>query len=809
MGYTIGTLTRLPLGWQGESNSRPIDIDVSDWLVTWPDAAINMLVQRPGEEEFYPANSTIRGGHLLWTPTRADVEIAGSGKLQIILTDDNDVELRSRVVETLIGHSLSGTVGEAPEPAEGWVADVMQAAHFAQEAVDKMPYVGEGGNWMLWHAGSGTFMDSGVPATGPKGDDGSMITNVYEKQKPIFAGQGGKRTYVIDVDGSPAYTIELYDGQRGIQGVQGEQGLQGETGPQGEKGDRGVGIASAKQSVISNADGGINVVTITLEDGTASNVRIRNGSKGATGATGPQGPQGLQGLRGDPGIQGPAGVQGPKGDRGSMITNVYEVEKPLYNGQGGRRKYVVAVDGSPTYTIELYDGQQGIQGVPGPQGPQGLPGGGVFIVKLTSKGSAGWEASHTPAEIKAAYDAGSACFAIFADADVAWNHLNGSNPITSLMTASETEAVFEGLKEYRGNYREYLGIWGSRIKVHADKTAEATGVTPVQTPNPYALKLTGAVNATYDGSSAVTVEIPQGGSGGGSVSKVVTILSATTLTQQEGAEDMYYMTTPFDNPPAGGMLCTVTYNGVDYKCPAYEFIGDSAGNVAVALGNFAMLGEEGGNADAPFVMMCVPDGDEGAYAIMMVTDSPSGVTVSITAKVVDEDIRAYVDNKVGDALSAIPEPEADVLTVTADIYNLEVSNMSHTYAEIVEAIKAGKAVQMVVYQGEDVASYALPLIMWQDSSSAQYAMFQRIFVTGESTGGENVTLTVTINGKTGQATAEYMELPYMTRTQVVELINEMTGGGGSDATTDVFYTADGEVFTTLDGAVMHVRKGEA
>jgi len=125
MGYTIGTLTRLPLGWQGESNSRPIDIDVSEWLVTWPGAAINTLVQRPGEEVYYPANSRIVSGHLLWTPTRADVEIAGSGKLQIILTDDNDVELRSRVVETLIGHSLSGTVGEAPEPVLGWVQEVL------------------------------------------------------------------------------------------------------------------------------------------------------------------------------------------------------------------------------------------------------------------------------------------------------------------------------------------------------------------------------------------------------------------------------------------------------------------------------------------------------------------------------------------------------------------------------------------------------------------------------------------------------------------------------------------------------------
>lgn len=772
MGYTIGTLTRLPLGWQGESNSRPIDIDVSDWLVTWPDAAINMLVQRPGEEEFYTANSTIRGGHLLWTPTRADVEIAGSGKLQIILTDDNDVELRSRVVETLIGNSLSGTVGEAPEPAEGWVADVMQAAHFAQEAVDKMPYVGEGGNWMLWHAESGAFRDSGVPATGPKGDDGSMITNVYEKQKPLFNGTGGKRTYVIDVDGSPAYTIELYDGQKGVQGDVGPVGPVGPRGETGLRGEKGVGIASAKQSVISNADGGINVVTITLEDGTASNVSIRNGSKGLTGATGPQGPQGVQGLRGDPGIQGPAGVQGPKGDRGSMITNVYEVEKPLYNGQGGRRKYVVAVDGSPTYTIELYDGQQGIQGVPGPAGPQGIPGEGVFITRISSPQSNVVVASHSPAEIREAYETGYACFATFDGMETHWDHANGAHPIMALTSATETSAVFQGVRNYTGNIADMRGLWVSVATVSSDKSATVGGYNPAETPNPYALKFTGAVNATYDGSSTVTVEIPQGGSGE-SAPKEVTILSATTLTLADPDAGTYVLLSPFETKPEGGMLCTVTYNGTDYQCPAVEL--DKGQGVVVALGNNALVGQEGGNAEAPFVLMCAPDGTEGMYAMMMVTDSPSGVTVSITAKVVDEAIRTYVDGKVSDALSAIPEPTPDVLTVTATMQDLNVTNVSHTYAEIAEAIKAGKAVQMVVNQGEDVMSYALPLVMWQDSSSAQYARFQRIFVTGESTGGENVALTVTVNGKTGQTTAEYMELPYMTRAQVAELINEMTG----------------------------------
>lgn len=699
MGYTIGTLTRLPLGWQGESNSRPIDIDVSDWLITWPGAAINMLVQRPGEEEYYPANSKILSGHLMWTPTRSDVEIAGSGKLQIILTDDSDVELRSRVVETLIGHSLSGTVGEAPEPAEGWVADVMQAVHFAQEAVDKMPYVGENGNWMMWDAVSGAFQDSGVPATGPKGDDGSMITNVYVREKPLFNGQGGMRRYVIDVDGKPAYTFEVYDGQKGVQGDVGPEGPQGIQGPQGPRGEAGpVGP---------------------------------EGPQGAQGPRGLIGPQGVKGDTGATGATGKTGPQGPKGDRGL----------------------------------------QGVQGEPGPAGPAGD---GVFVVRISSPESNVVVSSHTPAEIKAAYDAGKIVYATMEDMEHFWNHDNGVAPVMTLTSVSSTEAVFQGIKRYMGNIAASRGLWVGIIRVAQDKSATVGGYNPTETPNPFALKLTGAVEATYDGSSAVTVEIPQGG--GGSTSKEVTILSATTLTVEDADAGTYVLLSPFENKPAGGMLCTVTYNGVEYKCPAGTF--DKGQGAVVAMGNFSLIGEEGGNADAPFVLMCAPDGTEGMYAMMMVTDAPSSVTVSITAKVVDEAITAYVDNKVDELRKEIPEtPEqtTDVLTVTADMSNLEVSNVSHTYAEIVEAIKAGKMVQMIVNQGEGIASYAVPLVMWQESEQAKYLKFQRTLHMGTGIDYENTIVTITYNGGAGGVTAEAMAMPYMTRAQVVDLINEMMG----------------------------------
>jgi hypothetical protein len=240
---------------------------------------------------------------------------------------------------------------------------------------------------------------------------------------------------------------------------------------------------------------------------------------------------------------------------------------------------------------------------------------------------------------------------------------------------------------------------------------------------------------------------------------------------------------PFETKPEGDMLCTVTYNGTDYQCPAEVF--DKGQGAVVAMGNFALIGQEGGNAEAPFVLMCATDGTEGMYAMMMVTDSPSGVTVSITAKVVDEAIRAYVDGKVSDALSAIPEPTPDVLTVTANMHNLNVTDVSHTYDEIAEALGAGKAVQMMVRQNGGL-TLLLPLLTWNEDGKV--LTFQLVLVAEET-----AAVSITYNGKTGNLTAAYQVLG--------------SGGGATPAGADVFYTADGSVFHTVDDAVLHVRKG--
>lgn len=73
-----------------------------------------------------------------------------------------------------------------------------------------------------------------------------------------------------------------------------------------------TGVESIVQTTTSHDDGGTNIVTCTLTDGTETEFEIRNGNKGSTGETGPQGPQ------------GPTGPQGPKGD--GLISQVTDAD---------------------------------------------------------------------------------------------------------------------------------------------------------------------------------------------------------------------------------------------------------------------------------------------------------------------------------------------------------------------------------------------------------------------------------------------------------------------------------------------------
>ena len=63
-----------------------------------------------------------------------------------------------------------------------------------------------------------------------------------------------------------------------------------------QEGPAGVGIQSIEQTVSSNVDGGANIVTVTMTDGSKATFSVKNGNKGNDGAAGAAGKTPVKGT---------------------------------------------------------------------------------------------------------------------------------------------------------------------------------------------------------------------------------------------------------------------------------------------------------------------------------------------------------------------------------------------------------------------------------------------------------------------------------------------------------------------------------
>ena len=111
---------------------------------------------------------------------------------------------------------------------------------------------------------------SSANLVGPKGDDGSDGMNGVSVTKV-------EQTTTSSADGGTnVITVTLSDGNTFSFNI--KNGSRGGVGP------GGVGITSIKQTTTSNADDGTNVITATLSNGQTSTFNIKNGSMGSKGS---------------------------------------------------------------------------------------------------------------------------------------------------------------------------------------------------------------------------------------------------------------------------------------------------------------------------------------------------------------------------------------------------------------------------------------------------------------------------------------------------------------------------------------------
>lgn len=94
----------------------------------------------------------------------------------------------------------------------------------------------------------------------------------------------------------------------------------------------------------------------------------------------------------------------------------------------------------------------------------------------------------------------------------------------------------------------------------------------------------------------------------------------------------FAVVTPFSKPLELGMNCTVTYNGVEYKCPTQEMYIDPDDPPMIAVGDAgAMTG--GDSTGEPFLLVQAPEGGgQGIYALVVPLDGAESVTIKIVGE---------------------------------------------------------------------------------------------------------------------------------------------------------------------------------
>ena len=110
-------------------------------------------------------------------------------------------------------------------------------------------------------------------SNGADGKDGANGTSVTVKSVSESTADGGSNVVTF----SDGKTLTVKNGSKGSSGTNGTNGT------------NGVSVSSVTQTTTSSADGGSNVVTVTLSNGTTSTFTVKNGSKGSTGAAGKDG----------------------------------------------------------------------------------------------------------------------------------------------------------------------------------------------------------------------------------------------------------------------------------------------------------------------------------------------------------------------------------------------------------------------------------------------------------------------------------------------------------------------------------------
>ena len=171
----IRKLGILTLGQQNDGAVTQVRIDLREHREMYPELTYYSIAVTNPDKVTYIADTVIEEDALVWNVTGADTAVVGKGLYQVLATGDNGALWHSAKHETWIIDNMEGIAdaGEAPAPHEPWYQSVIEAAEAVVDSLDKMPVIGDNGNWYLYNNRTGRYEDSGSPSKG-EGNGGAV-----------------------------------------------------------------------------------------------------------------------------------------------------------------------------------------------------------------------------------------------------------------------------------------------------------------------------------------------------------------------------------------------------------------------------------------------------------------------------------------------------------------------------------------------------------------------------------------------------------------------------------------------------------